>query len=113
MQGFRLSFSWGTGTIISATWHCRSSGHIARGVTKPVCPEYMMLTTLNIDDETLRFVQEETGARTKTQAVHEGLRDFVRRKKIENLIQLAGKVGFSSDAKTLRKGWERKHRSSR
>jgi Arc/MetJ family transcription regulator len=73
----------------------------------------MMRTTLNIDDDMLRIVQEETGARTKTQAVHEVLKDFVRRKKIEKLIQLGGKVRFSSDWKTLRKGWERNHRGSR
>ena len=72
-----------------------------------------MRTTLNIDDDMLRTVQEETGARTKTQAVHEALKDFVRRKKIERLIQLQGKVRFSSDWETLRKGWERTHRGSR
>ncbi|MGD0223804.1 MAG: type II toxin-antitoxin system VapB family antitoxin [Terriglobia bacterium] len=73
----------------------------------------MMRTTLNIDDDMLRTVQEETGARTKTQAVHEALRDFVRRRKIEKLIQLQGKVRFSSDAKTLRKDWERNQRGNR
>ncbi|HMD86606.1 MAG TPA: type II toxin-antitoxin system VapB family antitoxin [Terriglobia bacterium] len=73
----------------------------------------MMRTTMNFDDDVLRTVQEETGARTKAQAVHEVLKDFVRRKKIEKLIQLQGKVRFSSDAKILRKGWERSHRGSR
>ena len=73
----------------------------------------MMRTTLNIDDDMLRIVQAETGARTKTQAVHEALKDYVRRKKIEKLISLGGKVRFSSDWKTLRKGWERNARGSR
>lgn len=72
-----------------------------------------MRTTLNIDDEMLRIAQEETGARTKTQAVREILKDFVRRKKIEKLIQLQGKVRFSSGAKSLRESWERKNRGSR
>ena len=72
-----------------------------------------MRTTLNIDDDMLRTVLEETGARTKTQAVHEVLKDFVRRRKIEKLIQLQGKVRFSSDWKTLRKDWERNQRGSR
>ena len=72
-----------------------------------------MRTTLNIDNDMLRTVQEETGARTKTQAVHEALKDYVRRKKIEKLIQLQGKVRFSVDAKTLRKGWDRNRRGSR
>ncbi len=72
-----------------------------------------MRTTLNLDDEILRTVQEATGARTKTQAVHEVLKDYLRRKKIEKLIELQGKVRFSADARTLRKGWERTHRGSR
>jgi Arc/MetJ family transcription regulator len=73
----------------------------------------MMRTTLNIDDDILRTVQEETGARTKTQAVRVALEDYVRRKKIEKLIQLRGKIRFSIDATTLRKGWDRTHRGSR
>jgi len=72
-----------------------------------------MRTTLNLDDDMLRVIQEETGARTKTAAVHEVMRDFVRRRKIENLIQLQGKIRFFPDAKTLRKGWERNSRGSR
>jgi Arc/MetJ family transcription regulator len=73
----------------------------------------MMRTTMNIDDDILRTVQEETGARTRTQAVHEVLKDFVRRRKIEKLIQMQGNVRFSTDAKTLRKGWERNHGGTR
>jgi Arc/MetJ family transcription regulator len=71
-----------------------------------------MRATLKIDGDILRTVQEEMGARTKTQAVHEVLEDFVRRRKIEKLIHLQSKVRFSSNAKTLRKGWERTHRGS-
>lgn len=78
-----------------------------------ICLEGMMRTTLNIDDDILRTVQEETGARTKTAAVHAALEDYVRRKKIEKLIQLQGRIRFSTDAKTLRKGWDRTHRGSR
>lgn len=66
-----------------------------------------MRTTINIDDEVLKFVIKETGASTKTGAVREALEDFVRRKKIEKLIALKGKVKFDVDWKTLRKGWDR------
>lgn len=52
----------------------------------------MMRTTLNIDDD---------------------MKDDMRRRKIERLIQLRGKVRFSFDAKALRKGWERNFRGSR
>ena len=85
----------------------------AYAIAGNVCAENVMRTTLNIDDDVLRTVQEETGARTKTQAVHEALKDYVRRRKIEKLIELQGKVRFSADAKTLRKGWERNRRGSR
>jgi Arc/MetJ family transcription regulator len=66
-----------------------------------------MRTTININDETLKFVMKETGASTKTAAVRQALDDFVRRRKIEKLIAMAGKVRFDVDWKTLRKGWER------
>ena len=62
---------------------------------------------LNFDEDILKARQEETRARTKIQAVDEALSDFVRRRKIEKLIQLPGKVTFSSDWKRLRKGWDR------
>jgi len=66
-----------------------------------------MRTTINIDDNVLKFVLKETGASTKTDAVRQALTDFVRRKKIEKLIALKGKVKFAVDWKTLRKGWDR------
>jgi Arc/MetJ family transcription regulator len=72
-----------------------------------------MRTTLNIDDEVMKFVMEETKASTKTAAVREALDDFVRRRKIERLIALKGKVRFDLDAKTLRKGWTRNFRDPR
>jgi len=67
-----------------------------------------MRTTLNIDDDVMKFVMEETKASTKTDAVRQALQDFVRRRKIERLIALKGKVRFDVDWKTLRKGWNRK-----
>jgi Arc/MetJ family transcription regulator len=66
-----------------------------------------MRTTLNIDDGTLTLVMKETGASTKTEAVRQALLDYVRRRKIEKLIALKGKVRFDLDWKTLRKGWGR------
>lgn len=58
------------------------------------------------------MLQEETGARTKTHAVREALKDYIRRKQIEKLRQLQGKIRFSSDAEPLRRGWGRKNRWS-
>jgi len=72
-----------------------------------------MRTTMKFNNDKPRTVQEETGARTKTHTVPEVPEDSVRRKKIEKLIQLRGKVRFSVDARTLRKGWDRNRRGSR
>ncbi len=72
-----------------------------------------MRTTLNIDDNIMKFVMEETQAPTKTEAVRQALEDFVRRRKIEKLIALGGKVRFDVDWKTLRKGWTRNFRGTR
>ena len=71
-----------------------------------------MRTTLNIDDGILKFVMRETGATTKTQAVREALEDYVRRRKIEKLIALKGRIKFDVDWRTLRKGWTRNLRGS-
>jgi len=72
-----------------------------------------MRATMKFDDDLQRTVQEETGAQTKTQDVREVPKDSVRRKRIEKLIRLQGRVRFTTDAKTLRKGWERTQRGSR
>jgi hypothetical protein len=48
-----------------------------------------------------------------TQAIHKAPKKSVWERKIEKLIQLQGKVRFSADAKTLRKGWEHTQRGSR
>ena len=66
-----------------------------------------MRTTLNIDDDVMKFAMEETKASTKTEAVRQALDDYVRRRNIERLIALGGKVRFDVDWKTLRKGWNR------
>lgn len=66
-----------------------------------------MRTTLNIDDDILKFVMEETKATTKTEGIREALEDFVKRRKIEGIIAMGGKVKFDMDWKTLRKGWTR------
>lgn len=72
-----------------------------------------MRTTINIDDQIMEFVMKETGAATKTDAVRQALEDYIKRRKIEKLIALGGKVKFDVDWKTLRKGWTRKFRGTR
>ncbi len=72
-----------------------------------------MRTTLNIDDELLKFVVKETGMPNKSRAVRLALEEYVRRRKIAKLIALKGKIRFDLEWKTLRKGWTRDSRGSR
>ncbi len=51
-----------------------------------------MRTTLNIDKEVLDSVVEITGENTKSRAVNAVLKEYVRRKKIAELMALAGKI---------------------
>jgi Arc/MetJ family transcription regulator len=72
-----------------------------------------MRTSINIDDRTLDFVMKETGAATKTEAIRQALNEYIRRRKIEKLIALKGKIKFDVDWKTLRSGWTRNIGGSR
>lgn len=72
-----------------------------------------MRTTINIDNEMMKVVMEETKAPTKTEAVRRALEDFIRRRNAEAIIALKGKVKFDVDWKTLRKGWGRNVRGTR
>ena len=52
----------------------------------------MMRTTLNIDDEILAEVIKATGEKSKSKAVNMALGRYVRQKKIENLLSMAGNM---------------------
>jgi|WetSurMetagenome_2_1015567.scaffolds.fasta_scaffold229218_2 hypothetical protein len=51
-----------------------------------------MRATLNIPDDLVREAQEATGAKTKTEAIVIALKEVVRRRKIEELLALRGKI---------------------
>ena len=51
-----------------------------------------MRTTLDIDGALLDSVVETTGENTKSKAVSAALREYVRRKKIDELRAMAGKI---------------------
>lgn len=59
-----------------------------------------MRATLNIPDELLAEVQSVSGEKTKTKAIVTAMKEFVRRKKVEKLIALRGKIQIDYD-------WER------
>ena len=51
-----------------------------------------MRTTLNIDEKILAEVIEATGEKSKSKAVNMALEQFVRQKKIKNLLSMVGKL---------------------
>jgi hypothetical protein len=59
-----------------------------------------MRATLNIPDELIDEVQRISGEKTKTQAIVTVMEEYVRRKKMEDLLALRGKIPFDYD-------WER------
>lgn len=59
-----------------------------------------MRATLNIPDELIDEVQRLSGEKTKTQAIVTVMEEYVRRKKMEDLLALRGKIAIEYD-------WER------
>jgi hypothetical protein len=56
-----------------------------------------MRATLNIPDELIDEVQRLSGQKTKTQAIVTVMEDYVRRKKMEDLLALRGKINIEYD----------------
>ena len=51
-----------------------------------------MRTTLDIDDELLGKVVDATGERTKSRAVNAALKEYIRRKHVQDLINSWGRI---------------------
>ena len=56
-----------------------------------------MRTTLSLDDNLIKELMEVTKAKTKTEAIHLAISEFLRRNKIEGLLALEGKIQFDLD----------------
>lgn len=56
-----------------------------------------MRATLNIPDELIDEVQRLSGQKTKTAAIVTVMEDFVRRRKMEDLLALRGKISIDYD----------------
>jgi len=59
-----------------------------------------MRTTLNLDDDLVRELMKATRARTKTDAIHQAISDMIRRKKLDKLKSLSGKLTINLDWQT-------------
>ncbi len=60
-----------------------------------------MRTTMSLDDGLIKELMKVTGARTKTAAIHLAISEFLRRKKIEELLALEGKIQLDLDWREL------------
>ena len=56
-----------------------------------------MRTTLDLPEKLLAEARRVSGAKTKTQAIIWGLEELTRRRKLERLWELRGKVSLSLD----------------
>lgn len=56
-----------------------------------------MRATLNIPDELINEVQRLSGEKTKTQAIVTVMEDYIRRKKMDDLLALRGKISIEYD----------------
>lgn len=60
-----------------------------------------MRTTLDVDERLLEAVAEITGERSKSKAVNKALEEFVRSKRVEELIGLMGKIDLVDNWREL------------
>lgn len=58
-----------------------------------------MRATLNIPDDLLSEVQKTTGQKSKTRAIVTAMQEYMREKKIKELIALKGRIKFDFDWK--------------
>ncbi|NVO00311.1 MAG: type II toxin-antitoxin system VapB family antitoxin [Geobacteraceae bacterium] len=56
-----------------------------------------MRATLNIPDELIDEVQRISGQKSKTQAIVTVMEDYIRRKKMDDLLALRGRINVDYD----------------
>jgi Arc/MetJ family transcription regulator len=56
-----------------------------------------MRTTLDLDPKLLSELVEVTGEKSKSKAVHKALEEYVRRRRIEELRGMLGKMNLATD----------------
>ena len=58
-----------------------------------------MRTTLDLDEKLITQLMEVTSAKTKTDAIHQAATELIRRKKLERLKAMSGKLHRDFDWK--------------
>ena len=62
-----------------------------------------MRTTITIDDAIFTDLMRLSHAKTRTEAINRALTEWVRRKRIEKLKSLRGKLDIAGDLEALRR----------
>lgn len=60
-----------------------------------------MRTTLDLDEKLIEQLMKVTSAKTKTDAIHQAAAELIRRKKLDKLKSLSGKLRLDLDWKQL------------
>jgi Arc/MetJ family transcription regulator len=60
-----------------------------------------MRTTLDVDPDLLDAVVETTGERSKSKAVNKALEEYVRRKRVAELREIAGNIALVNNLREL------------
>lgn len=70
-----------------------------------------MQTALDLDENLITQLMEVTSAKTKTDAIHQAAAELIRRKKLERLKALSGKLHLDFDWKKQKQA-ELRHEAS-
>ena len=60
-----------------------------------------MRTTMILDDRLVRELMTVTGAKTRTEAIHLAISELIRRRKLEGLKALSGRVRLADNWQAL------------
>jgi Arc/MetJ family transcription regulator len=62
----------------------------------------LVRTTLNVDDEALTSAMKASPGKTKTDVINEALREYARRKRLQDFLEFEGKMHWEGDLDQLR-----------
>lgn len=62
-----------------------------------------MRTTLNLDEEALVSALKVSPGKTKTDVINEALREYARRRRLQEFLKLEGNLPWEGDLDELRK----------
>ena len=65
-----------------------------------------MRTTLNLDEGALASAMKVSPGKTKTDVINEALREYARRRRLQELLSFEGKMAWEGDLDELRRRTE-------